>query len=136
MRFARTMCEHDARHHIFESHAMSLRMTPTDIVQRQLDAYNAHDLDAFTACFSDDVRLYRMPEPTPNTIGIEALRTFYAEHRFSIPTLRAELVNRIAFGDKVADHERIHGLSERPVEMMAVYQVRDGAIVNAWFFAA
>jgi hypothetical protein len=102
---------------------MNDTMTPTDIVQRQLDAYNAHDLDAFTACFSDDVRLYRMPEPTPRTIGRDALRAFYAEHRFSIPTLRAELVNRIAFGDKVADHERIHGLTEQPV-------------VNAWFFAA
>lgn len=111
-------------------------MTPTDIVQRQLDAYNAHDLDAFTACFSDDVRLYRMPEPAPNTVGKVALRAFYAEHRFSIPSLRAELVNRTAFGDKVADHERIHGLSTKPIEMMAVYQMRDGAIVNAWFFAA
>jgi hypothetical protein len=111
-------------------------MTPTDIVQRQLDAYNAHDLDAFVACFDDDIRLFRMPNTVPSTVGKSALRDFYAEHRFSIPTLRAELVNRTALGDKVADHERIHGLSEQPMEMMAVYRVHNDLIVDVWFFAA
>ena len=109
-------------------------MTPADIVQRQLDAYNARDLERFVDCFSDDVRLYRMPAQTPSTVGKAALRAFYAEHRFPIATLRAELLNRIALGDKVADHERIHGLGEQPVEVMAVYQVEDGAIANVWFF--
>ena len=40
-------------------------MTPERCVQAQLDAYNAHDLDAFVDCFSDDVRLFRMPAATP-----------------------------------------------------------------------
>ncbi len=110
-------------------------MTPTDLVQRQLDAYNAHDLDRFVDCFSDDVRLSRMPTDTPGTLGKPALRAFYAEHRFSIPDLRAELLARIACGDKVVDHERVHGLGADPVEMIAVYQVRDGVIVEVWFFS-
>ncbi len=110
-------------------------MTPSDVVQRQLNAYNAHDLDAFVDCFSDDVRLFRMPAETPGTIGKQALRAFYAKHRFSIPALRAELLSRIAAGDKVVDHERIHGLGEAPVEMLAVYRVSDGVIADVWFFA-
>lgn len=109
-------------------------MTPSDLVQRQLDAYNAHDLDAFVDCFDDDVRLFRMPTETPVSIGKPALRAFYAEHRFSIPTLRAELLSRIAAGDKVVDHERIHGLGEAPTEMVAVYRVRDDVIADVWFF--
>jgi hypothetical protein len=109
-------------------------MTPTEIVQRQLEAYNTHDLDRFAACFSDDVLIFRMPTEAPSTVGKAALRAFYAEHRFSIPSLRAELLNRIALGDKIADHERIHGLEERPVEVMAVYQVSEDAISNVWFF--
>ena len=107
---------------------------PALIVQAQLDAYNAHDLDRFAACFSDDVRLYRMPAQAPGTIGKAALRAFYAEHRFSIATLRAELLNRVTLGDKVIDHERIHGLGEQPTEVVAVYQVSDGLIANVWFF--
>ncbi len=109
-------------------------MTPTEIVQRQMDAYNAHDLERFAACFSEDIRLFRMPANAPQTVGNAALRAFYAEHRFSIPGLRAELLNRIALGDKVADHERIHGLGQQPSEVMAVYQVSDGLIANVWFF--
>ena len=109
-------------------------MTPVDIVQHQLDAYNAHDLDQFVSCFSEDVRMFRMPTETPSTVGKAALRTLYAEHRFSIPTLRAELLNRIALGDKVADHERIHGLHAQPSEVMAVYQISDGLIANVWFY--
>lgn len=109
-------------------------MTPTEIVQRQLDAYNAHDIDRFVDCFSDEVRLFRMPTEVPDIVGKTALRAFYAEHRFSIASLRAELLNRIAMGDKVADHERIHGMGEHPVEVMAVYQISDGAITSVWFF--
>lgn len=109
-------------------------MTPTEIVQRQLDAYNAHDLERFVECFSEDVRIFRMPAEAPGTVGKAALCAFYAEHRFSIPTLRAELLNRIALGDKVTDHERIHGLYEQPSEVMAVYRVSDGLIADVWFF--
>ena len=111
-----------------------MAMTPTDIVQCQLDAYNAHDLDRFADCFSENVRIFRMPAEAPGTVGKAALRAFYAEHRFSIPGLRAELLNRIALGDKVADHERIHGLGEQPSEVIAVYQITDGLIANVWFF--
>ena len=109
-------------------------MTPAAIVQRQLDAYNAHDLDRFAECFSDDVCLFRMPSDTPGTVGKTAMRAFYAEHRFSIPGLRAELLNRIVLGDTVADHERIHGLGEQPSEVMAVYRIIDGVIASVRFF--
>jgi hypothetical protein len=109
-------------------------MTPIEIVQRQLEAYNAHDLDRYADCFGEDVRLFRMPADAPGTIGKTALRAFYAEHRFSIPGLRAELLNRIVLGDKVIDHERIHGLGEQPSEVIAVYQVIDDLIATVWFF--
>lgn len=112
-------------------------MLPVDIVQRQLDAYNAHDLDAFCACFADDVRTWRMPDASsPALEGKAALRSFYAEQRFAIPSLRAELMARIALGDKVIDHERIHGLRPEPYDMAAVYRVADGLIAEAWFFTA
>jgi hypothetical protein len=110
-------------------------LSPVDIVQRQLDAYNAHDLDAFCACFADDVRTWRMPDTSPALAGKPALRAFYAEQRFAIPTLRAELLARVALGDKVIDHERVHGLHPQPSEVAAVYRVADGLIAEVWFFA-
>ena len=73
---------------------------------------------------------------SPALEGLAALRAFYAEQRFAIPSLRADLIARIALGDKVIDHERIHGLRPEPYDMAAVYLVADGLIAEAWFFAA
>jgi len=48
---------------------------------------------------------------------------------------RAERADRIVSGPIVVDHELIRGLPpERGVpEAIAVYEVRDGKILNVWF---
>jgi hypothetical protein len=109
-------------------------MTATEVVQRQLDAYNRRDLDAFVATYSDDVVVFRMPAPEPALTGKAQLAEFYRTKRFNEPKLRAELLQRIATGNKVIDHERITGLGNDPVEAVAVYEV-DGAVIRrVWFF--
>jgi len=111
-------------------------MTPEAIVQRQLDAYNARDLDAFVACYADDVEVYRMPSAQPALRGLAALTEFYATERFTLPALHADLVNRIVLGDKVIDHERVHGVRDAPFEAAVVYEVAAGRIRRVWMFAA
>ena len=103
-------------------------------VEAQFNAYNAHDLEAFLACFSDAFKGYRMPTESPSTVGKEALSAFYAEHRFNNPALRAELLARTVIGNKVFDHELIYGLSPEPTESMAVFEVEAGLIKTAWFY--
>lgn len=111
--------------------------TPESIVQAQLDAYNARDLARFTACYAPDVRVYRPPQPEPVLAGREALAAHYAKNRFNLPSLHADLVNRMVLGRKVIDHERIHGVREAPFEAAAVYEVgADGLIATVWFFEA
>ncbi|HWU87687.1 MAG TPA: nuclear transport factor 2 family protein [Kofleriaceae bacterium] len=113
---------------------------PADVIQRQFDAYNAHDLEGFLANFHDDVTSYRMPSVEPSIRGKAALREFYATQRFNRPALKAELLHRIVLGNKVFDHERITGLSEQPIEMVAVFEVvaldRGGLIQTTWFYSA
>jgi hypothetical protein len=110
-------------------------MNPEDIVQRQLDAYNRHDLQAFVATYAEDAELYRVPAATPALTGRQQLGDFYRDSRFNLPELHAELVHRIVMGDKVIDHERITGLRDGVVEAVAAYVVRDGLIRSAWMFA-
>ena len=62
-----------------------------------------------------------------------ALRAFYAQHRFNNPLLKAELLSRTVMGNKVFDHELIHGLPE-PIESVAVFEVKEGLIQTAWFY--
>ena len=109
-------------------------VNPEEPVQRQLEAYNAHDLERFVAEYSDDVRLFRLPATEPVLIGKAALAEFYAANRFNLPKLRAEVINRMILGNKVVDHERITGLGEAVREAVAVYEVVNGSIRTVWFF--
>ena len=45
------------------------------------------------------------------------------------------IVKRIVPGNKVIDHERVCGIREQPVEVVAVYEIADGLIRTVWFFA-
>jgi hypothetical protein len=109
-------------------------LSAADIVQRQVEAYNNRDLDAFVAAYSDGVEIFRMPAAEPALSGKKQLAEFYASQRFNIIGLKAEILNRIVSGNKVVDHERVHGLRSDPVELIAVYDVVDGFIRRVWFF--
>lgn len=102
------------------------------IVQRQLDAYNAHDLQAFVATYSDDVTVFRVPAISPTLSGKQALSDFYRDNRFNLPKLHAELLHRSVIGNKVIDHERITGVPNGPLEAVAVYVVNNGLIQSVW----
>ena len=80
------------------------------IVQRQVEAYNRRDPEAFVACYSNDVRVFRMPAAEPAVSGRTELRDFYLKERFNRPALHAEVRQRIAIGNKVIDHEHVTGL--------------------------
>jgi hypothetical protein len=111
-------------------------LNPEAVVQRQLDAYNARDLARFIAEYSEEIRVYRVPDATPAIVGRQAFAEFYATQRFNHAGLHAELVKRIVLGNKVIDHERISGVREQPFEVAVVYQVSDGLIDCMWAFAA
>lgn len=111
-------------------------MTPTQIVQFQLEAYNERNLEQFLSVFSETIQVFRMPALEPSISGESQLSEFYATQRFSRPNLRAELINRIAFGNKVIDHERIRGVLEEPFEITVVYEVIDGLIQTMWAYSS
>lgn len=110
-------------------------MSPAEAaVQRQLDAYNDHDLERFIAEYTEDVRVFRLPAPEPVLSGKQALADHYARNRFSVPGLHAELLNRMVSGHIVVDHERVTGLPGGELEAVAVYEVVDARIRSVWFF--
>lgn len=111
-------------------------MTPLQLAQTQFEAYNARDLAAFVACYSDSVQVFRPPSTQPTLCGKPAFSEFYKTQRFNQSGLRAELLNRMVLGNTVIDHERIHGIGEQPLEMAVVYLVQDGLIQTVHAYPA
>ena len=106
---------------------------PAAVVQRQLDAYNARDIDALLAIYADDAELYEHPA-TLLARGSSALRERFAV-RFREPNLQARLLNRIATKDTVIDHEQVtRTFPEGPgtQELTMIYEVKAGRITRAW----
>lgn len=110
--------------------------TPLELVEAQFAAYNAHDLVRFMANFSDTIKVYRMANTELAIDGKQAMAHFYATERFNRPALRAELITRLVLGNKIFDRERIWGMDEAPLDVMAVFEVQDGLIHTMWAFSA
>ena len=106
---------------------------PIIIVQRQLDAYNARDIDAFVNNFAEDAQRFEIDETLPMLSGKAAFRERYGWIFERSPNLHCELVHRIAIGDFVIDHERITGWLGNPaaLEMVMLFEVRGGLIVKS-----
>ena len=115
---------------------MPVPFDPAGFAQRQLDAYNARDLERFVQEYTDDVVVYRLPATEPVLQGKAALAAHYAANRFNLPKLHAELVNRMVLGNKVIDHERVTGVQSTASEVAAVYEVTPAGIAKVWFVSA
>ncbi|MFC4763138.1 nuclear transport factor 2 family protein [Dyella koreensis] len=108
---------------------------PAAVVQAQVDAYNAHDIDAFAACYADNVTISDLSGKRPEIKGIDALKKAYAFLAKVPKAFHVEIVQRAVTGPTVADYERVIGLppEKGQPEALAVYEVRDGKILNVWF---
>jgi hypothetical protein len=107
-------------------------MSPTEVVQRQVEAYNARDLEAFAATYSDSIQVFRLPSLEASIRNKAELKEFYRVNRFTAPDLRAAILNRVVLGNKVIDHERIAGLPNSPFECVVIYEVENGLIQRVW----
>jgi len=112
---------------------MAQALDPEAFAQRQLDAYNARDLDRFVREYAEDVVVYRLPDPNPVIVGRAALAAHYRDNRFNLPKLHAKLVNRMVFGNKVIDQELVVGVPGAPLEVAAIYEVSGQGICRVWF---
>ena len=104
------------------------------IVQRQLDAYNARDIDGFMATWAADAQYFEHPA----TLLASGAAEIRARHiaRFKEANLFGRLIKRMVVGNKVIDQEvvtRTFSAGTGRVDVIAIYEVKDHKIANAWF---
>jgi hypothetical protein len=83
-----------------------LKETPTALAQRQLNAYNVRNIDAFLEPYADDVEIYEYPNKL-QTKGKEEMRKTYNDMFERTPDLHCELLGRIVQGNIVIDKESV-----------------------------
>lgn len=111
-------------------------LSPESIVQHQLDAYNARDIEALLAIYADDAQMFEHPSKLLACGPAELRERFVA--RFREPNLRAVLLKRIVAGQTVIDHEKvIRTFPEGPgeIELVMIYEVKNDRIAKAWSIA-
>lgn len=108
---------------------------PAEVVQAQVDAYNAHDIAVFASCYADGVTVTDLSGKRPAITGVTALKRSYAFLATAPKEFRVVIVQRVVNGSVVVDQERLMGLppDKGQPEAIAVYEVRDGKIQHVWF---
>jgi hypothetical protein len=103
-------------------------------VQKQLDAYNARDIDAFMQWWAENCQYYEFPTRLLAG-GADEIRQRHIV-RFGEPNLFGNLIKRIAVANIVVDQEIVtRTFPEGPgeVDVVAIYEIEDGKIAKAWF---
>lgn len=102
--------------------------------QRQLDAYNARDIDAFCEAYTPDVELINLLTGVAFCSGTDQMRERYGEQFERCTELHCEITKRIVCGNVVIDEEMVSGLVPGVrVHATAIYEIRDGLIARGWF---
>lgn len=104
--------------------------TPEEVVQKQLDTYNARDLNGFMSVMSEDVILVNYQDQKILAQGYEDVKSIYANLFEKSPKLHSKLINRMVLGHQVIDHESITGRmgSDEIIELIVIYEVRSEKI--------
>jgi len=103
------------------------------IIQKQLDYYNANDLEGFISTYHEDIEIRHFEDNTLILSGKNALEIKYRE-RFEVHRVHAEIVNRMIIGNKVIDYEHVSGIKkDEIVKVIAVYKVEENLIKTVWF---
>jgi uncharacterized protein (TIGR02246 family) len=101
------------------------------VVDGQLAAYNDGDAEAFAEYFAEDAVIAPLSGDETTADGREAIHEQYADLFAAYPDLDCAFDDRLTVGPFDAVRERITGMDE-PMEALAVYEVRDGAIRRLW----
>jgi putative hydrolase of HD superfamily len=110
--------------------------SPLQVVQAQLDAFNAKDIDALMRAYAPGAEQFTL-HGERLAKGHDEIRPRYIA-RFTEPDLHARLLSRIVMGNVVTDLELITRNFPEGVgtlEMLCIYEVSDGRIGKASFAA-
>lgn len=103
------------------------------IAQKQMEAYNSRDIEAYAALFSDDIKVYDFPKKLRYE-GKDKLMERYSEFFKKTPELYSYIEKRIITDNKIIDQEKvIYEKGGTPKEFVVMYVVENQKIVEVYY---
>ena len=99
--------------------------SPADVVQRQVNAFNAHNVEALLKTYAEDVKIYENPDRLLST-GRAALREQFGKRLGDDAKAHCEVLKRVVADGNIIDEVRLSGAETR--EGTVIYEVEDGLI--------
>ena len=106
----------------------------SDIVDKQLNAFNEKDIDKFLECYSDEIHVSILETGDVLTTGMDQLKKSMEQSFKSKPKSETLLIERIKQKDLVINLEKILNYIEgKVVNVVSIYEVKDKKITRLWF---
>lgn len=110
----------------------------TEILQRMEKAMNAHDLDEFVDCFTEDFVSELPLHPQRNFVGRETVRKNWGGLFAHVPDLVGTVLQSVVDGDQIWSEWEIRGNTQAGVPYLArgaaIHGLRDGRLASVRFY--
>ncbi len=107
-------------------------LSPAGTVERQIELFNAHDLEGFLALFAEELEVFELPGAAAPT-GKARLRELYGARFKANPDLHASAQAQMVSGEFVIQKEKISGRAgKEALVAVTIYQVKAGKILRMW----
>ena len=105
----------------------------TDVVNKEIEAYNNRDIEAFVACYHPKAQIIDLKTGKKSLQGINEIYARYKALFMKSPQLHVTIENRIVQGSMVIDHEYVQnyqGTGE--VRAVIINEVKNHLITRVW----
>ncbi|WP_051744697.1 nuclear transport factor 2 family protein [Streptomyces yerevanensis] len=110
----------------------------TEILQRMEKAMNAHDLDAFVDCFTEDFVSELPLHPQRNFVGRETVRKNWGGLFAHVPDLVGTVLQSVVDDDQIWSEWEIRGNTQTGMPYLArgaaIHRLRDGKLASVRFY--
>ncbi len=109
------------------------KLSPEELAQGQLAAYNNQDIEAFLSYYVEDVEVYNFPNELVYE-GKNKMRERYSKAWAKYPNQKAKVSKRMLVGNTVVDREHVIGRTyQGEVNVIAIYKIENHKIKQVYF---
>jgi hypothetical protein len=102
----------------------------SDVVAREVAAFNAHDAAAVARIHAADAAIALVPSGKALSRGAKQNRAFFERVFLRTPKIHLRIDNQYVLNNIVVNHYVVTGGSNS--ELIGIYHVKNGAIANEW----